>query len=190
MDAGVLLLDGVDDFLDHGDAVLGGAEHLNQRIDVQAAGSDVVLLGLGHQLVKHGQPLLCGLRNALGAQQSDALPGGVCNGGEDNINLVAFHGDGVNQAGLLAELHGLNTDVRVGAVDTDGSVGDLLNQVDHPVEGLHLVVLDGRTHIDKVSASFGLDLRQITDPVLVPLRDCLCNRGNRAVDLFTNQNHR
>ena len=61
--------------------------------------------------------------------------------GEDDVHLVALAGDGVEQSGPLAELVGLGQHPGAGAVDGDGQVGDLLDAVDHPLEGLDLLGL-------------------------------------------------
>ena len=87
-------------------AVFGGAEHLHQGIDVDPVGSNAVLLGLCHDLVKDTQTV----RGVLGdagvvGQQGDDLPALVFRqDGEDLVDLVTFAGDGVDEAGALAEL--------------------------------------------------------------------------------------
>ena len=156
---------------------------------MQTAGSDVVFLRLDHQLVKHIEPIFSGLGNALGTQKRNALPGGSGNGREDHINLVSFHRNGIDKARLFAEGHSRDTDLRIRAVNADGCVGDLLNQVNEPVKRFQLAVLHRSTHVNKIGAGFRLDFRKIPNPVLIAFGNCFCNGRNGAVDFFTNDNH-
>ena len=189
MDAGLLLLDGLDDLDDHIDAVLGGAEHLHQGVDVDLGSGNAVLLGLDHQLVKDPQAVIGGLGDSLAAQQGHHLPGRTGDGREDDVALVTLHGNGVDHTGLLAEFHRFHADMGVGAVDADGRVGDFLHQVDEPVEGFNLVVFDGCADVDEIGALLGLNLGQIANPVGVTLGDGLGDGRDGTIDLFTNDDH-
>ena len=192
MDAGILGADSGDNLHVGLNAVLGGAEHFHQRIDVDPVGSDAVLLGLGHDLVKDPQTVGGVLGNAgVVGQQGNDLPALVLGqNGEDLIDLVALAGNGVDQTGLVAELVSLGQHIGAGAVHGDGQVGDGLDAVDHPVQGLDLLSLrHGSAAVDKSRAGIGLGNGTGLDKLRVPLGNGLCHNRNGAVDFFTNNNH-
>ena len=189
MDGGIALLDGAHDFLVVGDAVLGGAEHLDQGVNVHAVGGDAVLLGLGHDLVKDLQAVAGGLGNAgIVAQQGHDAPLlvlGLGQDGEDLVHLVAFAGDGVEQTGTAAELVSLHQDVRAGAVHRDGQIGDGLDALDHPLQGLDLFRLgDGSAAVNVGGAGLGLDAGALFDELRVSAGDGVSHSGDGAIDLF------
>ncbi|VTR66318.1 hypothetical protein DESC_480028 [Desulfosarcina cetonica] len=191
VDLRILRLDLADDVENDVDAVLGGAEHFHQGVDVQARGIDLVSLGFFHDRGKYRQALLAAFGNArVVTEQRHAAPRGVGNFGEDHVDLVSLHGNRVDQPGFVAQLHGLGTDVGAGAVHRDGRVRGVLHLIDEPSHGFQF---DGHihrgTHIDVACAGLGLGAGQVFDEIRILFLDRLGYGRNGAVDFFTDDNH-
>ena len=206
VDVGIAALDLLAALGEQREGLLIGGRSLYQRINVQAAGGNAVLLRLGHDLVKDLHPVLHALGNAALAQKRDAAPVGVGNGGEYDVRLhhavgVLLHGHGVDDAGTAAELEGLGADGGAGAVHRDGHMLQLLGDgslhlLDHPLQGLHLHSgIGGRTHVDVqgnrllkiilILGGHGLGAGTLADELRVTLRNCLCHRGDGAIEFLT-----
>ena len=159
---------------------------------MDTGGRNAVFLSLGHDLGEDSQAVgsILGDAGVVG-QQSDNFPAGVVpDDGEQLVHLVTFTGNGVDDAGLVAELPGLSQNVSAGGVHSDGQVGNFLDAVDHPLQGLDFFAFgNGGAAVDVGGTGICLSHGTGLDKISIALCDCFRYGGNGAVDLFANNNH-
>ena len=146
----------------------------------------------GHDLAENSQTVSGVLGDAgVVGQQSNHFPAGIVpDDGEQLVHLVAFAGDRVDDAGLVAELPGFGQNIGAGGVHSDGQIGNFLDAVDHPLQGFQFFALgNGSAAVNVSSAGIGLGDGAGLDELGITLGNGLGYGGDGTVNLFATDYH-
>ena len=192
---GSLFRDSTANFSEADKGLVVGAQSLYQRIEEQLISVNAVLFGLLHDLAEVVNTTSSVGRNTalIVVEHDNALPVGTSNNGEYLVNLAFAQGSGVDHTRNLAELHGFQQHVNVGAVQRNGGVNDFLDQVNQPGHGLQVVtkaVGGSRAAVQVVCASFGLSNSDFLDVLCIALFNSLTRTGHEAIDFLSDDVNR
>ena len=191
MNARILAANRLHNTLHHTDSILGGAKHLDQRINMDTARSNVVFLRLIHDMMEDSESVIRRLGNScIITAKCDNFPFRIGNRREENVNLVAFSGNGIDDSGLLAVREYLLQDSGARTVNRNRNIRNFLNAVDHPFQCLYLLRFrNGRAAVNIIRSRIRLNQRTALDFICVTILDRFRDCRNRSVDLLSDNYH-
>lgn len=117
-------------------------------------------------------------------EHDDDFPVRTGNDGKEHIVFAAAQARGVDDAGLVDEVHGCEQDVGAWRIEGDGNITYFLDKVNEPLHGLEGALVGGGAAVKIVGASLGLRDGYFLDVVRVFFLDCLTRAGHEAVNLL------
>ena len=153
---------------------------------------DIVLFCLLHDSFEHFQPLLSRLRDSgVITQQCNYFPSRICrHNREQLIDLITFHGYGINDTRSAAAFVCFAQHFCTRAVHCDRKICYALYETDHPFQRLNFYFLiNRRAYINKGSACLCLFFCDIFDPFFISRCDCFRHGWNGTVYFFADNYH-